>query len=324
MTVAAFPTTGARFSETSRCPRTTALRLQGHDPEPPTPEEETFFYRGHVYEQIVWDKLKRKYGADAVVWQREITWPLGTGHADFYIPTEKLLIEAVSATSPTPKILDFKIEQVKQYIHFDPEAEQGAVYVINPSSLEPDQLLPVLLTDEDSERIAARVAALDVGEMPERICKRPRDARGMMCPFAVACFEGWSPTPLEQFGAELDGAVMELHRAETSAKAAKANLAEVKKDVDQARRAVREYVDVDQEYESSDGIKVKVIEIAGCETYDIRTALETNAVAPELVEPFRRVGKPHERWYVEPTREIAASNGRRVEPPDDYGDDPSF
>jgi len=319
MSSVTFIQTDARLSETARCARITHLRMNGAEGAEPDQQTQRYFRRGHLFESYVRDQLVERFSEDDVEEQRDINWPLGVGHADLFVRSERLLIEVVSTVSPSPKMLGWKIEQLKQYLHYDPEAEHGAVYVINPSSLDGEQILPVTLTDEDRDRITTRVAMLDTGELPDRVCRRPSDARSMMCPFSVECFDGWQATPLEEFGEELDGAVAELERAEDSYRTANANLKEIKKERDQARRMVREYVDLDREYVSSDGVRVKVIEIQRT-SYDIDTAIETSVVDAALVEPFKTTGNPHERWYVKRLREQPSVSVEDF----DYGEEAPF
>ena len=297
MTVAAFPETDARLSETARCARMTALRIDGAPPEPPTADMQVYFYRGHAYEQILRARLIEGYGAEDVEWQRTVKWPLGVGHADFYVRSEKQLIEVTSTTSPSAKMLDFKIEQLKQYIHYDPEAEHGAVYVIDSSRLaDGERVIPVLLTDEDVERITERVARLQGGEPPERVCARPSQARGMLCPFAAACFEGWQPTPPEQLSEQLDGLVLDAARCEQSYEAAKKSLKESKNERDQARRMVREYLEPGRDYLSGDGITVRVTDVPDGFTYDTPTAIKAGAIRESVMADYTKPKKGYERW----------------------------
>ncbi len=52
--------------------------------------------------------------------------------------------------------------------------------------------------------------------------------------------------------------MLEAARAQQRYEASKARLNKLKKERDQARLMVREYLDIDQPYESADGVRVKV------------------------------------------------------------------
>ena len=296
MTTVAFPTTDARLSETARCARMTHLRMNGAEPREPSEEEEEFFWRGPFYEQVIHGRLIKAYGRDDVEHQRQIKWPLGTGHADFYVRSEKHLIEVTSSDSPSARLLAFKIEQLKQYIHYDPDAEYGAVMEVDSSRPRHARVIRVQLTDEDKERISQRVEGLQGGEPPERVCARPSQARGMLCPFAAPCFEGWRPTPPEQLSEQLDGLVLDAARCEQSYETAKKRLKESKNERDQARRIVREYVEPGRDYLSGDGITVRVTDVPDGFTYDTPTAIKAGAIRESVMADYTKPKKGYERW----------------------------
>jgi len=91
-------------------------------------------------------------------------------------------------------------------VHWHPEVENGAVVFLDRDYQETD-MFPVVLTDtlvEEIEDIAAKVVrAGQTGELPERICGRPSDGRGHLCPLIDKCFEGWEAPKIPEAEGEL-------------------------------------------------------------------------------------------------------------------------
>lgn len=178
--------------------------MLGAEPVEPDAQTLRYFARGHLYSDYVCRQLEAKHGKENVQREVEIEWPLGTGHADAYIPSEKLLVEIKSTVSPstaTP-MFDMSVAQLKLYLRFHPEAETGALYLINPSDLSGEDVFVVNLTEQDVTEIDAAVEsvrlAVEGGPLPQRVCSRPGQARGRLCPFADPCFMDWTaPDPLE-------------------------------------------------------------------------------------------------------------------------------
>jgi CRISPR/Cas system-associated exonuclease Cas4 (RecB family) len=176
-----------------------ALRGLGAEQAEHDPQTLRYFARGHLYTDYVCRQLEAKHGKDAIEREVEIPWPHGVGHADAYVKPEKLLVEIKSTVAPftsTP-LFEMAVAQLRFYLRFHPEAEQGALYLINPSDLSGEDVYAVSLTDEDREEIDAAVAslrvALDGGPLPLRVCSKPGQARGRLCSFAEACFTDWVP-----------------------------------------------------------------------------------------------------------------------------------
>lgn len=202
-----FAPTALRASELARCPRMAAGRGIGWQSDEPDEQTRRYFMRGHLYSEYVARQLRAKHGATNVLTEVEIDWPLGTGHGDIFIVPEKLLVEVKSTVTPTTSspMFEMAVEQLKIYLRFFTDAEQGALYLINPSDLSREDVFTVKLTDEDVERIDEAVArvAVAIGNegregLPERICEKPAQARGRLCPFAGPCFEGWKEPEIDE------------------------------------------------------------------------------------------------------------------------------
>lgn len=200
-----FAPTAIRASELSRCPRMAAGRGIGWTHDAYDEQTRRYFARGHLYTEYVARQLRAKHGAMNVLSEVEVEWPLGTGHADLYIVPERLLVEVKSTVTPTTSspMFEMAVEQLRIYLRFHPDAEQGALYLINPSDLSREDVFRVELTDEDRKRIDAAVHSVQLAlhhddDLPARICEKPSQARGRLCPFAGPCFEGWEEPEAEE------------------------------------------------------------------------------------------------------------------------------
>lgn len=205
--------TGIRPSLWARCPTAAVYQGRGEEPAPHPPEAEEFFFRGNVFEEIVLRQIAAKHGRDNVQRQVEIDIPgIGTGHADGYLIPDKTLVEVKSTTAPYPSsdTFGYGVKQLRIYLAHHPEAEQGALYMLNPNVMKPADVYTVKLTDEeraeiDSEKQYIQMA-VDGGELqldPHgtdwRPCTKPSQARGRMCPFAHVCFgDDWQPEPVTE------------------------------------------------------------------------------------------------------------------------------
>lgn len=263
-----------------------------------------YFARGHLFESYVVAQLEARHGKTDVERQREIAWPLGVGHADAYIESERLIVEVVSTVAPHHSVVRHKIEQAKQYVHYDPDAESAIVYVINPSSLEGEHRIPVTVTQDDRDRIGARVAELLLGKKPDRVCLSRSSPEAYFCPFVDECFIDWTPPEMPGLAAELVDDAHELARLEARVKAARDALKAAESDRDELRDVLPA-----SDFEWTDGtVRVKRSTGDGRVTYDVATAIEAGAVTDEQLEPFKRVGKPIIRWSVTAT-ETPAGGG---------------
>jgi CRISPR/Cas system-associated exonuclease Cas4 (RecB family) len=199
-----FAPTAVRASEMARCPRMAALRGLGTEQQEYDEQTRRYFARGHLYTEYVVRQLRVKHGAENVEREVEIHWPLGVGHADAYVKPSKLLCEIKSTVTPTTSspMFDMAVQQLRIYLRFHPEAERGALYLINPSDLRGEDVFEVKLTDEDVTAIDEAVLrvseALSGGELPDRVCRKPGEGRAHLCPFIEPCFQGWEPPPANQ------------------------------------------------------------------------------------------------------------------------------
>ncbi len=192
-----------RWSMAARCPRMAYYGLIGVEDDELSPAEarlqRRLFRRGRRIGDEVMDDFSEKYGEENIVREHASVWPddglpLGELHADGFVIPEKMAVEVKSSTSPA-SIVDSAITQLAGQIRWNPDAEIGCLAIADPTGMKETALLPILLTDELTERvesIAAQVVeASRTGEPPTRVCGKPSDARGKMCPFAGHCFKDW-------------------------------------------------------------------------------------------------------------------------------------
>lgn len=209
MTGARTTLTGIRPSLWARCPTAAVFQGRGEEEAPHPPEAEEYFFRGNVFEEIVMRQIAAKHGKENV--ERQVVIPIpgiGEGHADGYLRPDKTLVEIKStvAAHPNSDIFTQGVRQLRIYLTYHGEAEQGALYMLNPNVMKPADVYTVKLTDEDLFGIhneanyiednvkSANLEGLDDHGDEYRPCTKPSQARGRMCPFASVCFgEDWQP-----------------------------------------------------------------------------------------------------------------------------------
>jgi hypothetical protein len=294
----------SRWSLAVRCERMATYGLRGETPAEPDEYQLGFFERGKQLGAWMAERFVQKYGRDQVILEKAVAWPAGIAHTDIFVKPEKLAVEVKSTASLVPA--DFHILQLAGEVVFDDDAEQGALVQVNPSNLVTRTLPMPVVTDELRERvheIAATVArAADPhSPLPGRVCARPSDAIGRMCPFAETCFTGWTaPDPVELEG-ELLELVPELDEAESTVKSLRAAVKEAEERRELVRARARRVLSPGTEYLARDDeLVIGITEVSGRTTYDVASAIKLGVVAESALAPFRRTGKPSERWRVRP------------------------
>lgn len=239
-----FVKTEVRASEVARgCDRMSVLRALGAQSDEPDDEQKEWFSRGHLFEWYYGKQLDAKHGRENVIRQPTFEHPLGVGHSDFLIAPERLLVEVKSTqagTLSTP-VFDNGVEQLRIAIHFHPDADRGALVMLNPSTLRAAEVYDVVNTEDDDERIDATFASIQnhiiAERLPDRVCHKPGNARGMLCPFATPCFEGWEePLPYsvtDQEAVRLAALITTIQMKEKIALTEVAGLADEKKEAKQ-------------------------------------------------------------------------------------------
>lgn len=293
----------SRWSMASRCARMGALALRG-TPADDEPDEimQGYFRRGKQLQADVVESLTQEYGAENLILEKPIPWPAGIAHGDIFITTRGRAIEVKSAADPRP--VDYHLTQLAGQIHFDEDAVDGALCVVNPSNLERHWYPMPALTDEMVERVESIAAAVartadPAAPLPERCCSKPSDARSRMCPFVGPCFADWTPPdPIEIEG---DVAVLAARHAELDdeVKAAKETLVDAEERRREVRAALARTIEPAREYLArDDALIVRRTSVAGRVTWNVPLAIQMGVIDASVLEPFRREGNGHDRWTV--------------------------
>lgn len=314
-----FAPTAARLSEVSQCPRKAAYRILGAEAAPVDPVSERYFRRGHLYTRYVTDQLIAKHGRDDVESEKEVSWPLGTGHIDAFIKSQGLVVEIKSSVTPTMStpMFDMSVEQNKLYQHYTPEAKAGAVYIINPSDLTGEDVFQVVVTDEDRERIeetvASVVTAAEGGPLPDRVCSRPSQARGRFCPFAAVCFPDWQPDPAEEITSpEALDAVSRLYAIKEEKRQHSAAIKALEEGERQAQAELADHVEPGEALVG--GFAVKRTHVVLSPKFSERAAKAAGFPVETLAE-FYAGGSEHDRWTITRTDERGST---------DFGDEAPY
>lgn len=265
-----------------------------------------------------------KHGADNVEAERPIAWGNGwTGHADLYVRPEKLLIEVVSTVGGN---IDHKIRQVKLYLLHDTEAENAAVYVVNPSSLDREELFPVFVTDDDLDELHGLVDlmqhAAETGELPPCVHTSPTGCKFSGCPFTAAAFEGWEPPdPVDVSGTPaFRSLAAEFYQRRRAREGAKALLEAADAEYAETKAALAELMTPDLPY-TAGPLELKRTMVRGRETFSYARAKQAGVITPaleEALQPFVKVSDGYS------TISIRRVSDEPVLSPDEFGDEAPF
>ncbi|MCC6640909.1 MAG: hypothetical protein IT386_07075 [Deltaproteobacteria bacterium] len=301
--------TGIRPSLWARCVTAAVFQGRGVSEAEPEPEAREWFFRGHVFEEIVMRQIEQKHGRENV--QRQVVIPIpgvGEGHADGYLIPEKALIEIKStvAAYPNSDTFQFGVEQLRRYLAYHDEAEKGWLYMIDPGSMKPAQVYTVVLTDDDRERIERErehIAALGddgidgpIHGTGWRPCTRPSQARARLCPFAAVCFEGWEPPDATEVtdSATLD-AVSRLYAIKTQKAALAAQSRALEEGEKVAQAELADLVDVGDSVVGP--FAVKRTHVVMQPRFSVR-AFEAAGHSVEPLAEFFTVGSEYDKWTI--------------------------
>lgn len=316
---------GARLSTLARCVRQCAYTALDAPRDEAPMDMTTYFARGHLFNHYVGQQLRAKHGKDAVRSEVDIPWPLGVGHAD-HVVNGMLAVEVVSTVTPSPHTFGFKARQLKSYMHFGGYSD-GAVYVIDPSSLKREDVLPIKLTDEDREEIDMNTklvgVAVDLGRAMEtnsptflpRVCRKPSDARGYLCQYASTCFADWEAPPATVNDTEdARRAALDLYQAKQRERNLNAQLKVAEANKQKAAAELGELLPAG-EFVTVGPFQVR---IRGPYT---RTTIkkelrDSGLLSPDLLDPYVSESDP---WYVS---DIKRDGDAPVLTGDDFGDNP--
>lgn len=316
-----------RWSMAVRCPRMAALALQGAEPEPLTPREEGRFQRGKDAQHFYGRKLVAKFGEENVEHEKAVPWPtephpLGELHTDFVISPERMAIECKSSES-VDSLFDSAVTQVAGAIRWSEDIDHGAVVFLDRDYQETD-MFPVILTAELAEKVddiaAQIVTSATEGELPKRVCDKPSDGRGHLCPFIDVCFEGWvAPEIPDAEGETIPTLATQAYLARQKYEDAKSIATDAEKEWKDAAADLIEAGCPEGE-STVPGLIVKRTVVADRQTFSMakaRTAGLWTSMHDELFDPFMSMGGGHSRF-----------DFRRIDDEDleheDFGDEAPF
>lgn len=297
--------TGARWSSAVLCARQAVYQGRGADGAPPHPSQERVWRRGRFIGEAIAKDVAAVY-ADAgleVIAEPEIPWPaknpIGTGHADIYVPAEGEIIEVVStrdAALPKHKAL-----QLAGYVMNHPQATRGTVLSVDPSSYEERSYpIDVEALRPEVERIQDEVVEgmSPGGRWPDRAGAHPGDFPCFWCAFKEDCWQGVDyPDPNRIKEPDKVAALQRLADIEDRISIDGKGVEHLKDERDEIRKELEPWITPGQDTVAG-GIKVKVTPVAGAERFDLSAAVKAGHRIPDHLLPFISRNKGYSRWTV--------------------------
>jgi len=314
----------ARWSHAAKCPRMAAMALLGFEPEEPSERQIGRMQRGKdAQRHYAKQKLEPKYGEAGVEHEPAVAWPappalpIGELHPDFYVPSEQMTIE-VKSSEAVDSMFDISLRQAKGQVHWHPQAQLGALVFLDRDYQETD-VFPVIVTGEDRvelDGIAAQVIeAGKTGDLPERVCTKPTEGIGRMCPFIRQCFEGWEPPTVAE-REDIAPVVAEAYLAKRDLDQRKAELKPYEERYDEARAALDE-AELPEGKTLAGQILANHILVRGSRRFSLSKAEKAGfPLDEEIYGSFISHSEGHSRWSFERIGEEPLAV--------DYGDDPPF
>jgi hypothetical protein len=295
-----------RWSSVRACPRKAVYEWENAPARERTDREERILFRGKSIGRDYASFLVARYGADAIEAERKVEWALGIGHIDIYVKETKTAIEVLSSAHATDAMVQSKLLQLTGYMEHDPDVDNGALVVLNPSDFTEDRYLVnkdsdayAELVAEMNDRIAQVLAWNETGETPARVCSKPSDAWGQFCLHADHCFEGWQPP--EEADVVADPRVRELAIELYLAKRAETEAKKLVGEAEEKRKAVQEQLAEHLEpgeYEiGSLTVKRRVTNRAA--SVNAKKARLAIPGWDALVEPYLTPGATYSTWVID-------------------------
>ena len=287
-----------------------------------TDREERILWRGKSLGRDYTDYLRRVHGAENVLAEVKITWPLGVGHMDAFIVPTKTAVEVVSSKHATDNVRWSKLLQLCGYMeHADFEIDSGLLVVVDPSDFTDERFSLAktsrayrALVGEMRDRVAQVQAWAGDGAIPARVCARPSDSFAHFCLFADHCFQGWEPPELPELESEetrtLVAALYRLKQREHEARQEIGVLASERKLVEQE---LEERVPVGKHRVGP--LEVHRSRVVRKPTFQWEKAEMAGVFQPDLYAEFFRAGAEYDVWRVD-------RNGDMPLPAEDYGEVP--
>lgn len=293
--------TGPRWSSAVICPRIAAYQALG------VPASDALgdalagrFLRGYSWGKIVADDVfyARKQGGKRTRREVRVRWPrrhpIGTGHADMYLPEERRMLEVLSTVNPE-HLPPNKVLQVAGYALNHRHATSAAVVVVDVQT-GADRTYPI-----DLDAAEPRVRAIEDavwsaaagGPLPERIAAAPWVYPCAECSYRTVCWQGWEPEPVSAVaGADLLFTMLaeaqdNVKRAEQAVEDAKLERAEL---VERARPLLP--AGVPQE---AGGVRVLRSQVRGRRGLSLANIETAGHTLPRKLRPFVNESAGHEQ-----------------------------
>jgi hypothetical protein len=307
--------------------------LLGETPEEPTERTKLLWIRGKLDEGWFIDHiLAPRVGGENVTREKAVPWPVdqlpvGELHEDAFVSTEGMPYEIKSHADGS--LMDSDYLQLKGALHYDQDVvapagkpKVGALVVIDRDLQW--QAIPVYLTDDAIEEVEQRAAdvirAGKTGELPDRVCEKPGDARGHLCPFAEKCFAGWSPPDPVHLDGDIGLLAIELMHAQTAERAKRKEAAAIEEERKAIAERLAEWNLVPGlEYRGA-GVRLKRTKVDDSEKVSLSQLKKAGAFTPELevaLRPFINASGGHDRWSVKPDADAGLTA-------DDFGEEAPF
>lgn len=138
-----------------------------------------------------------------IVAEVQIPWTYGVGHADAFIVETGTIVEVLSSAHVSEEMRHSKILQCVLYMEHYEAAKAGALIVVSPTDLE-EEVFPIAKTSASYGELVAEMRARieqvqtwsEKGTLPDRVCRKPADARSHFCRYDEPCFADWvAPEP---------------------------------------------------------------------------------------------------------------------------------
>jgi len=320
---------GVRLSQLAKCSRMAAYGALGTltDELPYDPEESWF--RGKVYEAVAALRAGSEWGTEYdgqpnIERQRVVPWPLGEGHADVFVRSERLLIECKSSVSDSDIPLVDGMRQLQLYVHFDPEAVAGELWFFDPrkGAFKPLRIRAEAMDVATAERLVDNVRqAMDGGDLPPRVCSHPKMGPEHLCPFVETCFDGWVE-PVARIERDAESEVealamewLDLKLRETEKLTNAKGYHERRKEVEERLRAL-----VPAGKSEVEGYTLNRIQVGESYSLPLKKAMSMGLWTDAHNEQFGQLisrRKGHERFQIAPT-----GDDETVAEVDDAGDVP--
>lgn len=310
-----------RWSSARVCARKAIYEATGAPARDRTDREERILFRGKSLGTDYADWLERQHGAASVEREVAVQWEFGTGHIDIVLhtPDGPACIEVLSSAHATDRVRDSKLRQLVGYMRHYPGADTGALVILNPSDFSEDRVVihrHSALWNELEADVHRIVDRLDLwaktGDMPDRVCPRPKSGEAWMCPHAAHCFDGWEPPDTDVI--DRPDVVEWAARWET-VKRAEREAASIVKRLEDERKTIEaeaDDLDIPAGEHHAGPYTIKRTHVVRQPTVD---AKKVKAALAHVPDDWWKPGSEYDRWAIERADTTA---------PVDYGDDAPF